>query len=65
MPTAAHLGAAWIMGIDLYPVETLAAKQAFLNEAARGEVLVLLDHDPEVAAAHVVEEGGKFRIAAL
>jgi glyoxylase-like metal-dependent hydrolase (beta-lactamase superfamily II) len=65
MPTSAHAGAAWIMGIDLYPVDTLTAKRAFLSEAARGEVLVLLDHDPDIVAAHIVEEGGKFHVAAL
>jgi len=63
MPTAAHVGAAWIMGIDLHPVDTLAAKQAFLAEAARDHALVLIDHDPNMAAGYVVEEHGKFRLA--
>ena len=33
MPTTAHLPPAWIMGYDLYPMDTLAAKQAFIREA--------------------------------
>ena len=33
MPTTAHLPDAWIMGFDLYPVDTLAAKKAFAREA--------------------------------
>ena len=65
MPTAAHIGAAWIMGIDLYPVDTLAAKQAFLREAERDHALVFLDHDPALAAGYVIEEAGKFRFEAV
>ena len=33
MPTTAHLPDAWIMGYDLYPMDTLAAKKAFVKEA--------------------------------
>ena len=30
IPTTAHLPDAWIMGYDLYPMDTLAAKQPFV-----------------------------------
>ena len=63
MPTTAHLGAAWIMGFDLYPMDTLVAKKAFLNEAVEREVLVFFEHDPSVAAAYIHEKSGK-RMAA-
>ena len=53
MPTTAHLGAAWIMGIDLYPVETLAAKKAFMREAEERDALVWFPHDPVVAAGYI------------
>src|SRR5262249_23948027 len=33
IPTTAHLDAAWIMGYDLYPMDTLDFKRAFLREA--------------------------------
>ena len=33
MPTTAHLPDAWIMGYDLYPMDTLAAKKAFVPDA--------------------------------
>ena len=35
VPTRAHVASAWIMGYDLYPVETLEAKKRLLPEAAR------------------------------
>ena len=59
MPTTAHLGEAWIMGYDLYPMDTLAAKKAFLTEAIEREMLVLFEHDPTIAAGYIREEGGK------
>ena len=38
MPTTAHLPDAWIMGYDLYPMDTLASKKAFARggDRARG-----------------------------
>ena len=62
MPTTAHLGAPWIMGIDLYPVETLAAKKAFIREAAEREALVWFPHDPVTAAGRIQLQNGKPQI---
>jgi methylmalonyl-CoA epimerase len=62
LPTTAHLGAAWIMGIDLHPADTLMAKKAFMHEAAAGRALVFFDHDPEIVAGYVREEAGKFQL---
>ena len=33
IPTTAHLADVWIMGYDLYPLDTLAFKRAFIREA--------------------------------
>jgi hypothetical protein len=62
MPTRAHVPDAWIMSYDLYPVDTLKAKQAFAREAAARDTLVLFEHDPETAAGRIVEENGKRRV---
>ena len=51
MPTTAHVDAPWIMGYDLYPMETLEFKKLFLKEAIDREYLVFFEHDPGVAAA--------------
>jgi glyoxylase-like metal-dependent hydrolase (beta-lactamase superfamily II) len=59
MPTTAHLGEAWIMGYDLYPMDTLAAKKAFVKEAVDRDLLVFFEHDPAVAAGHINEHNGK------
>ena len=63
MPTTAHVQNAWIMGYDLYPMDTLAAKQQFAKEAVEREILVFFEHDPVVAAGYVREQDGKRFVA--
>jgi methylmalonyl-CoA epimerase len=62
MPTTAHVPDAWMMGFDLNPLETLAAKQQFAQGALERQTLVLFDHDPTVVAGYLQEEDGKRRI---
>jgi glyoxylase-like metal-dependent hydrolase (beta-lactamase superfamily II) len=61
VPTRAHVNLAWIMGYDLYPVETLEAKRRLLPQAAREGWLCLFYHDAEAPLARLVEEDGKLR----
>ncbi len=64
MPTTAHVAPAWIMGYDLFPMETLAAKKAFLADAAERPILIFFEHDPAVAAGVVTyDERGRPSIA--
>lgn len=55
MPTTAHLPDPWIMGFDLYPMETLTAKRAFIEEATARDTLVLFEHDPIVAGGYLTQ----------
>jgi glyoxylase-like metal-dependent hydrolase (beta-lactamase superfamily II) len=59
IPTTAHIDEPWIMGYDLYPMETLAFKKAFLREAIDREYLVFFEHDPKVAAGYIREKDGR------
>jgi glyoxylase-like metal-dependent hydrolase (beta-lactamase superfamily II) len=59
VPTTAHLPLPWIMGFDLYPMETLANKKKWLPELVRGHWLAIFAHDPQVAAAWLRERDGK------
>jgi len=65
IPTTAHLPDAWIMGFDLYPMDTLAAKRAFVQEALARRDLVYFEHDPVVAAGYITEESGKRHVTPL
>ena len=56
VPTTAHLENPWIMGYDLYPMDTLAAKKAFFADVAERHALVFFEHDPAVAAGFIRED---------
>ena len=59
VPMRAHVPFAWIMGYDLYPVETLEAKRRLLPQAARENWLCLFYHDPDAPLCRIVERDGK------
>jgi len=61
VPMRAHVALAWIMGYDLYPVETLEAKRRLLPQAARENWLCLFYHEPDNPLCRVVEAGGKLK----
>jgi glyoxylase-like metal-dependent hydrolase (beta-lactamase superfamily II) len=61
VPMRAHLSYAWIMGYDLYPVETLEVKKRLLPQAVRDEWFCLFYHDPDAPLCRVVEDKGKLR----
>ena len=65
VPTRAHVPFAWIMGYDLYPIETLEAKKTLLPRAAREGWACLFYHDPEQPLGRIVEDTGKLRPVAL
>jgi glyoxylase-like metal-dependent hydrolase (beta-lactamase superfamily II) len=53
IPTTAHVDVPWIMAYDLYPMETLEFKRAFVREAIEREYLIFFEHDPAVAAGYI------------
>jgi methylmalonyl-CoA epimerase len=59
IPTTAHIRDPWIMGYDLFPMETLAFKQRFIREAIDREYLIFFEHDPNVAAGYIREHDGR------
>jgi glyoxylase-like metal-dependent hydrolase (beta-lactamase superfamily II) len=62
MPTTAHVDAPWIMGYDLYPMDTLAYKKPFLREAIAGEYVIFFEHDPAIAAGIIRERDGRLAV---
>ena len=65
LPTVAHLPDAWVMGFDLYPVDTLTAKQRFVRDAIAHETLVFFEHDPNIAAGYIREVNGRRTVQSL
>ena len=56
IPTAQHIPYAWIMAFDLHAAGTLATKRKILPRAVREKWVCILDHDPHLAAARIVEK---------
>lgn len=56
IPTTAHLQDPWVMGYDLFPVDTLMFKKRFIREAIDREHLIFFEHDPHVAAGYIREK---------
>jgi glyoxylase-like metal-dependent hydrolase (beta-lactamase superfamily II) len=54
IPTTAHVDDPWIMAYDLYPMDTLAFKRAFIRED-----LIFFEHDPRIAAGYIREKDGR------
>jgi glyoxylase-like metal-dependent hydrolase (beta-lactamase superfamily II) len=59
VPTAAHVDEPWIMGYDLYPMDTLAFKRTFIREAIDREYLIFFEHDPDITAGYIREKDGR------
>ncbi len=59
IPTTAHIRDPWVMGYDLFPMETLAFKKQFIREAIDREYLIFFEHDPVVAAGYIREKDGR------
>jgi glyoxylase-like metal-dependent hydrolase (beta-lactamase superfamily II) len=59
IPTVAHLDEPWIMGYDLYPMDTLACKKRFIREAIDGEYVIFFEHDPSIPAGIIRERNGR------
>jgi glyoxylase-like metal-dependent hydrolase (beta-lactamase superfamily II) len=61
VPTAAHLPYPWIMGFDLFPLQTLENKQRWLPLAAAEDWLCFFEHDPDLPIGRLTETApGRF-----
>ncbi len=58
-PTSVHIPDPWVMGYDLYPMDTLAFKRAFAKEAIERNYLLFFEHDATMAAGYLRERDGK------
>ena len=61
IPTTAHLALPWIMGYDLFPLETLENKQKLLPQAVAEDWLCFFYHDPNTPLCRLREENGKIK----
>jgi glyoxylase-like metal-dependent hydrolase (beta-lactamase superfamily II) len=60
IPTAAHIPLPYVMAYDLHPLKTLEEKRALLAQALEDDWILYFEHDPNCAAARIIEDNGKF-----
>jgi glyoxylase-like metal-dependent hydrolase (beta-lactamase superfamily II) len=65
VPMRAHMRLPWIMGYDLFPVETLEAKKRLLPQAARENWRCLFYHDPDAPLCRIEVDGSESRAVPL
>jgi glyoxylase-like metal-dependent hydrolase (beta-lactamase superfamily II) len=61
IPTMAHVPLAWIMGYDLFPLETLANKKRLLPQAVKENWFCFFYHDVSTPLCRLMEQDGKIR----
>lgn len=60
IPTSAHLELNWVMGFDLYPLQTIESRKRYYAEAVPGKWLTMFTHDPDIPWGYVEKrEDGK------
>ena len=63
IPTVSHLPLPYIMGYDLFPMQTLETKRWVLDRALSERWLLLFEHDPRIRGGYIrKDEEGKYRI---
>ncbi|WP_421775337.1 MBL fold metallo-hydrolase [Gracilimonas sp.] len=63
LPTHVHIPLPWVMGYDMYPVQTLSEKDAFLKKAAEHNWMLYLEHDAHQEIIRVQQKDGRFSVA--
>ena len=61
VPMRAHIRPPWIMGYDLFPLETLEAKKRLLPKAVEENWLCLFYHDPDAPLCRLAMGDGKIK----
>ena len=65
IPTSAHIDINWVMGFDLYPLETIESRKRYYAQAIPEKWLTLFTHDPKIPWAEIQKDDrGKLKIKA-
>ena len=63
IPTSAHIDLNWVMAFDLYPLETIASRKRYYEQALPEGWLTVFTHDHEVPCGYIESDGsGKLQI---
>jgi glyoxylase-like metal-dependent hydrolase (beta-lactamase superfamily II) len=59
IPTTAHLRAAYVAGVDLYPRETMQVKKEIIKKCLDENWMLALDHDVNTKLCRLRQEDGR------
>ncbi|MBI4063009.1 MAG: MBL fold metallo-hydrolase [Elusimicrobia bacterium] len=59
VPTRSHVPLPWIMGYDLYPMDTLEQKRHLFKLARERDWLLVFQHDPKQVMGHLRQSDGR------
>jgi len=62
VPTTSHLKTPYVMGYDLYPVETMAVKPNVLQQAFEEQWLLIFEHAPRIKAGYLSQVDRKWNV---
>jgi len=62
LPTRHHISLPWIMGYDLYPLQTLETKRKWVPRLVSEGWITVFGHDPDFAAATLHQRDDKIEI---
>lgn len=65
IPTTAHIKPAYIMGYDLYPIDTINKRKEVLDMAFNEQWLLVFEHDPKIGMGYLSKKEEKFIINPL
>ncbi|MGQ9678233.1 MAG: MBL fold metallo-hydrolase [bacterium] len=61
IPTKSHVPIPYIMGYDLFPLDSINQKEKLLQEAINGEWLSFLEHDSEVVVGKITLQDSQYQ----
>ena len=61
-PLAAHISIPWVMAYDVQPVVTMKEKEILLSKMQDEEWILFLEHDPNIQACTVHQDGKHFKM---
>ncbi|MBI4052028.1 MAG: hypothetical protein HY400_05940 [Elusimicrobia bacterium] len=59
IPTKSHVSLPWIMGYDLFPLDTLEEKRRLLKLAEERRWLLVFQHDPKQRSGFLTQAEGR------
>ena len=55
LPSAGHIPIPYVMAYDMFPLQTLQEKKAFLEEAVAGDYILFFEHDAQQECCRLVQ----------